>query len=123
MRGMWLALQNGIPVGVAAWQAENLVSVIDVFYIPAAESLADAASQLLAKLEAEAHTLMCEVSIIVLPRWTSGEVAGLLHWQGYQQCAPGDLHRIWQQVLSEFSTDQRTVLAKPLRGQLVTAPL
>jgi hypothetical protein len=122
-RGLWLALENGTPVGVAAWQAENLVSVIDVLYISAVGPLADAASQLLTKLEAEARTLMCEVSIIVLPDWTPGEVADLLRRQGYQPCTSGDLHRIWQQVLSEFSTDQRVVLVKPLRGQLVTAPL
>jgi hypothetical protein len=122
-RGLWLALQDGALVGVAAWQAENLVSVTDVLYVTGTRSMADAAAKLLAKIEAEASTLMCEVSIVVLPHWTPGNVAGLLRLQGYKQGTTGELHRIWQEVLTGFSIDQRTLMVKPLRGRLVTTPL
>jgi hypothetical protein len=122
-RGLWLALRGDTLVGVAAWQAENLVSVVDVLYAATDGSQSDAVARLLEKVEDEACTLMCEVSIVVLPTWTPKQVVETLQLQGYEQGNAGELHRIWQEVLAGFSLDQRTLMVKPLRGTIVTTPL
>ncbi len=122
-KGMVVAVQDGAVVGVAAWQAENLLSVTDVFYVAPAKLLAQAGAELLAAIEAEANVLMCEANILLLPPGASKTMRTFLQKQGYEPKAFGELHRIWREVLSESVAGEPELMVKRLREKMVMAPI
>jgi N-acetylglutamate synthase-like GNAT family acetyltransferase len=122
-KGLWVAEQDGTVVGVAAWQAENLVSVTDLFYVSPARLRRVVGGRLLETIEAEANILMCEANVMVLPRWTSKAVRGFLRKHGYEPKAFEELHRIWREVLSEFVAGDQDLMVKRLRERMVMVPL
>lgn len=122
-KGLWVATQDDNMVGVAAWQAENLLSVTDIFYVSPARLLSQAGSQLLETMEAEAGTLMCEANVALLPASTSKTVQAFFKRQGYEPKAFDELHRIWREVLGEFDTDDSILVVKQLRDRMVMVPI
>ena len=122
-KGLWVAEDDGQLVGVAAWQAENLLCVTDVFYVHPLESLASAGAGLLATIEAEADTLMCEANVVALPAWTGAAVRECLAGQGYEPKTYDELHRIWREVLSDFVEEDQDLLVKRLRDRMVMVPI
>ncbi len=133
-KGMVVALQDEAVVGVAAWQAENLLSVTDVFYVAPARLLAQAGAELLAAIEAEANVLMCEANVLLLPPGTSKTMRTFLQKQGYEPKAFEELHRIWREVLSESvsgtpespgksASGTPGLMVKRLREKMVMAPI
>ncbi len=121
-KGLWVSLLEGELVGVAAWQAENLVSVTDVFHISPAELLAEVGSRLLETIEAEAGTLMCEVNIVLVPAWVSWALQSFLQKQGYETRELEDLHRIYREVLGDFGIENWSLMVKQLRDRMVMVP-
>jgi hypothetical protein len=121
-KGVWVALQDSTLAGVAAWQAENLVSVTDVLHIAAGPSWAEVAGRLLEIIEGEAKILMCEINAVLLPNGTSPAVHDLLHKQGYEDAELEELHRFWQEVLSEFLQPNSAIMVKHLRDRMVMTP-
>lgn len=121
-KGLWVALQDGTLVGVAAWQVENLVSVTDMLYISPAQLWSDVGGRLLEIIEAEAMILMCEINAVLLPSWTSPEVRGILRQQGYEPAELEDLHRFWQDVLGDFADPESATMIKQLRDRMVMTP-
>ena len=122
-KGLWVALHEGELVGVAAWQAENLVSVTDVFHVSPAKFLAEVGGQLLEIIESEAGTLMCEVNVILVPAWVSWAVQSFLQKQGYETRKLEDLHRIYREVLGDFDLENWSLMVKQLRDRMVMVPL
>jgi hypothetical protein len=122
-KGLWVADDGQSLLGVAAWQAENLVAVTDVFHVAPAHEPALAGGPLLAKTEEEAALLMCEANVMVLPDWISGAVRAFLHDQGYESVLWEDLHSIWREVLKDFLTGQEDLMVKRLRERMVMVPL
>jgi N-acetylglutamate synthase-like GNAT family acetyltransferase len=122
-KGLWVALLEEELVGVAAWQAENLVSVTDVFHVSPADLLAEVGSRLLETIESEAGTLMCEVNVILVPAWVSWAVQSFLQKQGYETRNFEDLHRIYREVLGDFDIENWTLMVKQLRDRMVMVPL
>ena len=122
-KGLWVALHEGRFVGVAAWQAENLVSVTDVFHVSPVDLLAEVGGQLLETVESEAGTLMCEVNVILVPAWVSWAVESFLQKQGYETREFEDLHRIYREVLGDFGIENWGLMVKQLRDRMVMIPL
>lgn len=122
-KGLWVAIQGDSLVGVAAWQAENLLSVTDVLHVSPARLQTEAGGRLLETLETEANVLMCEANVVVLPTWISEAVRTFLQAQGYEPRQFRDLHRIWREVLSEFVADDSDLMVKRLRERMVMVPL
>jgi N-acetylglutamate synthase-like GNAT family acetyltransferase len=122
-KGLMVAVQGGSLVGVAAWQAENLVSVTDLFYVSPARLRDRAGGALLESIEAEANTLMCEANVVVLPSWTLKAVRAFFQQQGYELADFEELHRIWREVLDEFVTNEMDLLVKRLRDRMVMVPI
>ena len=121
-KGLVVATDAEALLGVAAWQAENLVAVTDVLVL-APQFPTRAGTALLDYIEAEANTLMCETNIVLLPVWAAPEVRTLLQQQGYEPREFGSLHRIWREVLSEFETKDVDLMVKRLRERMAMAPL
>ena len=109
-------------MGVAAWQAENLLSVTDLFYVYPAKLRAEAGGRLLAAIEAEANVLMCEANVVILPPHTSKAIRTFLNKQGYEVKTYQELHRIWREVLGDFVADQPDLMVKRLREKMIMAP-
>jgi hypothetical protein len=122
-KGLWVADQEGALVGVIAWQAENLVSVTDVFYVSPSKLHTEAGIRLLETIESEAKTLMCEANVVLLPDGISELIRPVLQQQGYEPKPFVGLHRIWREVLSEFADEESELMVKPLRDRMVMFPL
>jgi N-acetylglutamate synthase-like GNAT family acetyltransferase len=121
-KGLWVALERDTLVGVAAWQAENLVSITDVFYVSPDRPWAEAASRLLETIESEANTLMCEINAIALPAGTSEAIHAFFQQHGYEFKKLEGLHRIWREVLDDFVHDGSELMVKRLRKRMVMIP-
>jgi N-acetylglutamate synthase-like GNAT family acetyltransferase len=122
-KGLWVATHGDELVGVVAYQTENLVAVTDVFYVSPAQWREVAGAKLLATVEAEAGTLMCEANVLLLPAWTSKAVRAFLHEQGYESHGFEGLHRIWREVLADFVVEGMYLGVKRLRDRMVMVPL
>jgi len=122
-KGVWVAVRDGALVGVAAWQAENLLAVTDVLHVAPPEHWSGAGSQLLATIERAAQTLMCEANVVVLPAPASQAARALLQHQGYEKKSMDELHRIWREVLGDFAGDGLEFMVKQLRDRMVMVPL
>lgn len=122
-KGLWVALQGKGVVGVVAWQAENLVSITDIFYVSPARLRPQAGMRLLETIEAEANVLMCEANVMVLPDWTSKAVRTFLGQQGYEPKSFDELHRIWREVLGDLVGEGDDLMVKRLRERMVMVPI
>ena len=122
-KGLWVAEREDDLVGVAAWQAENLLSVTDVFHVSPARLRNTAGGQLLETIEAEANVLMCEANVMILPGWTSKAVRTFLQKQGYEPKTFEELHRIWREVLGDFVAADQDLMVKRLRERMVMVPV
>jgi N-acetylglutamate synthase-like GNAT family acetyltransferase len=122
-KGLWIALQEDALVGLVAWQAENLVSVVDVFHVSPDRPWAEVGCRLLKTVEAEASTLMCEVNLVLLPRWASAAARAFLQQQGYESKQLAELHRVWQEVVADYVGDEPELMVKRLRNGMVTLPV
>jgi N-acetylglutamate synthase-like GNAT family acetyltransferase len=125
-KGMWVAVQDGSVVGVATCQTENLVCVTDELHVWPALLQAEAGRPLLAAIEAEVSTLMCEVNIVVLPAGTPAAVRDFLGEQGYEPEDFEALHRIYREVLGDLFGEEElaepVLMVKRLRDRMVMVP-
>jgi N-acetylglutamate synthase-like GNAT family acetyltransferase len=122
-KGVWVAIHAGTLVGVAAWQAENLLAVTDVLHVAPPEHWLEAGRQLLATIERAAQTLMCEANVVLLPPLAPEAAHALLRQRGYEPKPMDELHRIWREVLSDFASDEFELMVKQLRDRMVMVPL
>ena len=122
-KGVWVALGDDALVGVAAWQAENLLAVTDVLHVAPPEHWPEAGKQLLAAIERSAQTLMCEANVVLLPPQAPEAARALLQQRGYERKALNELHRIWREVLSDFANGRLEIMVKQLRDRMIMAPL
>jgi N-acetylglutamate synthase-like GNAT family acetyltransferase len=122
-KGMWVAIRDGMLVGVVAWQAENLLAVTDVLHVAPAEYWLETGSRLLDTIEGEAQTLMCEANVVLLPALAPAAARALLQQQGYERRIRDELHGIWQEVLSDLAGDEVELMVKQLRDRMVMMPL
>lgn len=122
-KGVWVAIRDGSLAGVAAWQAENLLAVTDVLHVASDRHWHETGSQLLDTIEAEAQTLMCEANVVLLPQPAPEAARALLLRQGYEPKTREELHRIWQEVLSDLAGDKVEIMVKQLRDRMVMVPL
>jgi N-acetylglutamate synthase-like GNAT family acetyltransferase len=122
-KGLVIAAQGDAIVGVAAWQAENLLSVTDVFHVSPEQMDNAAGAQLLTAIEEEANTLMCEANVLLLATWAPDVVRNLAQAQGYESAELDGLHRIWREVLADWMDDEPDLMVKRLRDRMVMVPL
>lgn len=122
-KGLLVAIHDDTVVGVAAWQIENLISVTDVIMVSPARLWAKVGSRLLAAIEAEAQSLMCEANIVLLPAGTARTVRAVIQRLGYQSHRLDALHPIWQGVLIPFLTTEPELMVKRLRERMIMIPI
>jgi ribosomal protein S18 acetylase RimI-like enzyme len=121
-KAYWVAVGEKAG-GLAGWQAENLVTCIDEFYVYPPGYWEEVGGPLLETIEAEAYKLSCEVSIIFVDRYHLQEAVAFFASHGYERQELEDLIKIWRGVASEFMTEDRFLMLRKLREKRIMQPL
>jgi ribosomal protein S18 acetylase RimI-like enzyme len=109
--------------GLAGWQAENLVTCIDEFYVYPPGYWEEIGGPLLQTIEAEAYKLACEVSIVFIDQYHPQEAVEFFASRGYERQELEDLIKMWREVASEFMTEDRFLMLRKLREERIMRPL
>jgi N-acetylglutamate synthase-like GNAT family acetyltransferase len=121
-KAYWVAVGEKAG-GLAGWQAENLVTCIDEFYVYPPGYWEEIGGPLLETIEAEGYKLSCEVSIIFVDKYHPQEAVEFLASHGYERQELEDLIKIWREVASEFVTEDRFLMLRKLREKRIMQPL
>ena len=121
-KGYWVAISRKAG-GVAGWQAENLVTCIDDFYVYPMSYYPQVGGPLLEAIEQEAHQLSCEVAIVFVDEGMPASVEEFFRTRGYERQTMDDLHKIWREVVSELIGEGRFMMVKKLLERPIMRPL
>ena len=121
-KAYWVAVGEKAG-GLAGWQAENLVTCIDEFYVYPRGYWEGIGGPLLETIEAEAYNLSCEVSIVFVDKYHPQEAVEFFASHGYERQELEDLIKIWREVASEFMTKDRFLMLRKLREKRIMQPL
>jgi hypothetical protein len=123
-------LQKGYRLAVsdegaaaAGWQTENLVTLVDDFYVYPVKFLNDLASPLVKEVEKAADELACEAIIFILDQDTPEETFTFLLDKGYLPREMEALHHYWQEVAEERISDGSVMMVKQISDQIRMEPL
>jgi len=123
-------LQKGYRVAVsdkgaaaAGWQTENLVTLVDDFYVYPVKFLDELASPLVEEVEKAAGELACEAVIFFLGRTTPEEAFSFFLDKGYLPWELEGLHPYWQEVAKERLNEGAVMMVKQLSDQIRLEPL
>ncbi|MFZ5916416.1 MAG: hypothetical protein ACOYZ7_05765 [Chloroflexota bacterium] len=123
-------LQKGYRIaitrqGAAAvgWQAENLVTLVDDFYVYPVQLLAELAPPLLDEVEQAAKDLACEAIIFFLDQTAPEEIFSLLLDREYLPRQMESLHPYWQEVARERIDDNSVMMVRQISDQIRIEPL
>ena len=123
-KGLWLVKDTSQQiVGLAGWRAENLIARIDDFLIFPLELYPSAGKALLTSIEDAAQELRCEVSILLVPWRASQRAVDFYENSGYSRAEPEELPRVWQEMTQEATQQNRYLMLKQLREDLITRPM
>lgn len=121
-KGYWVAISRQAG-GVAGWQAENLVTCIEDFYVYPSSYYAQIGGPLLETIESEARQLSCEVAIIFVDEGMPAAVEEFFRAQGYERRTLDELRKIWREVASELIGEGRFMMVKQLLERPIMRPL
>lgn len=123
-------LQKGCRIAISrqgaamvGWQTENLVTLVDDFYIFPLTLLAELALPLLAEVEKAAGELACEAIIFFLEQNGPEEIFSLLLDKEYLPRQMESLHPYWQEVAQERVGDGIVMMVKQVSDQVRIDPL
>ena len=123
-------LQKGCRIAVSrqgaavvGWQTENLVTLVDDFYVYPAGHTVELASPLVEEVEKAAGELACEAVIFFLDQDAPEEQFTLLLDKGYLPREMEGLHPFWQEVARERLGDNSVMMVKQLSDEIRMEPL
>ncbi len=121
-RGYRIAVADNHIVGLAAWEAENLVACVRELW---AESVADGAialPRLFELIENEARELLCEVVLLLIDAGAPDYIVEQAQASNYELLSPGTLQPVWRQVVQERLQPGDRIWGKRLTTELRTKP-
>ena len=123
-------LQKGYRIAVsrqgaaaAGWQTENLVALVDDFYVYPDRLLAELATPLVEEVERAADELACEAVIFFLGQDAPEEQFMFFLDQGYLPQTMEGLHSFWREVAQERFGDDSVMMVKQISDEIRTEPL
>jgi dephospho-CoA kinase len=122
-RGYRIAIADGRIVALAAWEAENLVATVRGVWAESDLAAWRALPRLFALIEEEAHQLLCEVALILVPPSAPAFIAEQASEFGYQPTELNILHPVWRQVAQDRLQPGDQIWVKRLREELITKPV
>ncbi len=114
---------SGKGAAAAGWQTENLVTLVDDFYVYPNNVLRELATPLVEEVEKAARELACEAVIFFLEKATPEETFMFFLDQGYMPRELESLHTFWQEVAKERISDNMVMMVKQLSDQIRMEPL
>ncbi|MCR4407948.1 MAG: GNAT family N-acetyltransferase [Anaerolineae bacterium] len=121
-KGYWIAISRKAG-GIAGWQAENLVTCIEDFYVYPMSYYPQVGGPLLETIEREAHQLSCEVAIVFIDEGMPALVEDFFRAHGYERRTMDELHKIWREVVTELTGEGRFMMVKKLLERPIMRPL
>lgn len=122
-------LQKGYRIAIsrqgaaaAGWQTENLVTLVDDFYIYPLKLITELAAPLVEEIEKAAGELACEAIIFFLDQNTPEEAFSLLLDKEYLPREMASLHPYWQEVAQERIGDGSVMMVKQLSDKIRMEP-
>lgn len=113
----YLIGQRGVEIStVAGWNAENLVAIVEHFYVEPLETVTTTGAAVLAEIEKTAISLICEVIFAVLPEEGPAEVAELFTGRGFVPAEAAVLPKAWRKAVGEVLGEDNRLLMKILRA-------
>ncbi len=122
-------LQKGYRIAIsrqgaaaAGWQTENLVTLVDDFFVYPMELLIELASPLLEEVEKAAAELACEAIIFFLDPDGPEQAFSFLLDKGYLPREMGSLHPYWREVAQERIGDNSVMMVKQTSDEIRMEP-
>jgi dephospho-CoA kinase len=122
-RAYIVALAKDYVVGVAGWQAENLIAGLQDFYILRDDLWAEVGRKMLELIHEEVNKLSCEVSMTFVLNQAGSKPIEFFESQGYEKARPKDLGYIWKDAAAEWQPENSVLLYKKLREQRIMVPM
>ncbi len=120
-KAFYLAMSDQI-MGLAGWNAENLVARIDDLVIHPASMRPSVGRALFEAIEKEAQKLECEVLLLFVSTTASAAAVTFYESLGFHRRLADDVPVPWRQAMEEFKAEHVFVMAKQLR-ELVMKPI
>lgn len=122
-RGFFAATSAGQLVGVAGWTAENLVARVEDFILHPVDLRPTAGRELLKEVEDAARELECEAALLLVARDASAAAVTFFESCGYVYKPLDDMPEAWRESATAVLSDDRFVMVKQLRSEMVRQPI
>lgn len=114
-RAHWLLLRGNQVVGMASWEALNLVACLEEIVVAPEPDAGEILCKLVDAVEGEARILQCEVMLAILPPGSNSDWDKVYKRCGYSLVPLSDLAKPWREVASEVAPAGSNVFQKSLR--------
>lgn len=121
-RGFFVANAESL-VGFAGWTAENLVARIEDFVVHPIDMRPTAGRELLNAVEDAARELQCEAALLLVAHGTSASAVTFYESCGYAYKPLDDMPDAWRESAEAVASEDRFVMVKQLRADLVRQPI
>lgn len=122
-RAYIIALAKDYLVGMAGWQAENLVAGLQDVYVLRDDLWPPVGKQMIDLIHDEVNKLSCEVSMTFVLNQAGAKPVEFFESQGYEKAQPKELGYIWKDVAAEWQPENSVLLYKKLREQRIMVPM
>ncbi len=122
-RGFIIAEMGGQPVGIAAWQTENLVAGLQDFYVANENLWPTVGQKMYDWVHEEIDNLSCEVALVFVLNKAGDAPIKFFEGVGYEQTKSKKLGYIWKDAAKEWQPDDSTLLYKKLRDKRIMVPM
>ena len=114
-RAHWLLFRSNRVIGMASWEAINLVACMEEIGVVAEPGADDLLCRLAAAVEGEAKILQCEAVIVTFPLGVSAQWDHAYEACGYRLMSRAELPKPWRDVVEEIASTSQQVTVKRLR--------
>jgi dephospho-CoA kinase len=122
-RAYIVAMAGEYVVGVAGWQAENLIAGLQDFYVLRDDLWPQVGPQMLDMIHEEVNKLSCEVAMTFVLNPAGPKPVEFFESQGYEQAQAKDLGYMWKDAAKEWQPENSVLLYKKLREQRIMVPM
>jgi len=123
LRGFFVVTADRNLVGVVGWTAENLVARVEDYVVHPVNMRPVAGRELLAEVEDAARELECEAALLVVARGAALGAVTFYESCGYAFRPLAEMPDAWRESAQEVVSDDRFVMVKQLRAELVRQPI
>jgi N-acetylglutamate synthase-like GNAT family acetyltransferase len=123
LRGFFVATSGGELIGLAGWTAENLVARVEDFVVHPIDMRPTAGRALLNAVEDAARELECEAALLLVARNVSSTAMTFFESCGYAFQPLEDMPEAWRESATAVLANDRFVMVKQLRSDLVRQPI